>query len=96
MSCVKPDGAFYVFPKLEPLVHPVEDDAVFALELLREAKLLVVQGSGLGWPRHDHFRMVTLPPVEQLEEVVARIGDFLVSRRDGTPIGAAGARPAAR
>lgn len=90
VSCAKPDGAFYVFPKLDPFRHPVEDDGAFALALLRQAKVLVVQGSGLGWPRHDHFRMVTLPPVRQLDDVLDRMGNFLADRREGEPIGVPG------
>jgi alanine-synthesizing transaminase len=89
VSCAEPQGAFYVFPRLDPTTYPIEDDGVFALELLREAKILVVQGSGLGWPRHDHFRMVTLPPEAELTRIVGRLGEFLAAHRDGAPAGLA-------
>ncbi|WP_285911811.1 pyridoxal phosphate-dependent aminotransferase [Actinomadura opuntiae] len=80
VSCVKPQGSFYAFPRLDPRVHPLADDGRFALDLLREEKVLIVQGSGLGWPRHDHFRIVTLPPVGDLDETAARIARFLERR----------------
>ncbi|MCO5998843.1 pyridoxal phosphate-dependent aminotransferase [Actinoallomurus rhizosphaericola] len=80
VSCVKPQGAFYVFPRLDPRVHRITDDERFAYELLEREKVLVVQGTGLGWPRHDHFRMVTLPPVAEIEEAVGRLAQFLDRR----------------
>ncbi|RAY10631.1 aminotransferase [Actinomadura craniellae] len=83
VSCVRPKGALYVFPRLDPEVHPIEDDMQFALELLEQQKLLVVQGTGFNWPRTDHFRVVTLQHADELEEAIARIGDFLLARRRG-------------
>jgi alanine-synthesizing transaminase len=80
VSCVKPKGALYVFPRLDPEVHPVADDEQFVLELLRQEKLLVVQGTGFNWPRHDHFRLTTLPRVDDLRDAVARIANFLETR----------------
>ncbi|WP_285568411.1 pyridoxal phosphate-dependent aminotransferase [Actinoallomurus iriomotensis] len=80
VSCVKPRGAFYAFPRLDPRVHGISDDARFAYELLEREKVLVVQGTGLGWPRHDHFRMVTLPPAGELDEAIGRLGRFLDRR----------------
>ncbi len=75
-----PQGALYVFPRLDPEAYPIEDDEKFALELLREERVLVVQGTGLSWPEHDHFRIVTLPHVEDLEEAIGRLADFLRRR----------------
>ena len=46
MSCVTPGGALYVFPRLDPDVYPIKDDQRFALELLREKHVLIVQGTG--------------------------------------------------
>ncbi|MDO5699001.1 MAG: pyridoxal phosphate-dependent aminotransferase [Dermatophilus congolensis] len=76
-----PKGAMYIFPRLDPAVYPIEDDEQFALELLREERVLVVQGSGLNWKAPDHFRLVTLPRVEDLREAIGRIGRFLERRR---------------
>lgn len=77
VSCVKPQGAMYMFPRLDPAVYPVKDDQQFALDLLREEKLLIVQGSGFNWPDPDHFRIVTLPRVADLEDACGRIARFL-------------------
>jgi len=79
VSCVKPKGALYAFPRLDPKVHPLVDDERFVLDLLRAEKLLVVQGTGFNWPRPDHFRVVTLPRTADLEEAIGRIGRFLTT-----------------
>jgi alanine-synthesizing transaminase len=79
VSCVKPRGALYAFPRLDPSVYPIADDAQFVLDLLRQEKLLVVQGTGFNWPKPDHFRVVTLPRVEDLEDAIGRIARFLAS-----------------
>ncbi len=81
VSCTKPGGALYLFPRLDPEVHEIHDDERFALDLVRQAKILVVQGTGFNWPRPDHFRIVTLPHVQELEEAIGRIGNFLASYR---------------
>jgi alanine-synthesizing transaminase len=81
VSCVKPKGALYAFPRLDPAVYPIVDDERFVLDLLRAEKLLVVQGTGFNWPRPDHFRVVTLPRVADLEEAIGRIGRFLSTYR---------------
>jgi alanine-synthesizing transaminase len=81
VSCVKPAGALYVFPRLDPEVHEVHDDERFALDLVRSAKILIVQGTGFNWPHPDHFRIVTLPHVEELDVAIERIGNFLASYR---------------
>ena len=81
VSCTKPGGALYLFPRLDPTVHQIHDDERFALDLVRAQKILVVQGTGFNWPRPDHFRIVTLPHVEDLEEGIERIGAFLSSYR---------------
>ncbi|WP_018658581.1 pyridoxal phosphate-dependent aminotransferase [Actinomadura flavalba] len=81
VSCVRPDGALYVFPRLDPEVHPIDDDVQFAFDLLEQQKILVVQGTGFNWPAPDHFRVVTLQHADELEEAIGRIGDFLAARR---------------
>jgi len=81
VSCTKPGGALYLFPRLDPEVHEIHDDERFALDLVRNEKILVVQGTGFNWPHPDHFRIVTLPHVQDLEEAISRIGNFLASYR---------------
>ncbi|GCD90224.1 pyridoxal phosphate-dependent aminotransferase [Nocardioides sp. LS1] len=81
VSSVKPQGALYCFPRLDPEVYPIEDDEQFVIELLRAKKLLVTHGTGFNWFQPDHFRLVTLPDVAMLEEAIGRIGDFLAMRR---------------
>jgi alanine-synthesizing transaminase len=77
VSCVKPRGALYAFPRLDPKVYKIKDDAQMVLDLLREQQILIVQGSGFNWPEPDHFRLVTLPRAEEIADAVTRIGDFL-------------------
>ena len=79
VSCVKPTGALYAFPRLDPKMYPIVDDEKFVLDLLVQEKILVVQGTGFNWPRPDHFRIVTLPRVTDLEEAIGRIARFLAS-----------------
>ncbi len=82
VSCVKPSAALYMFPKLDPKVYPIEDDRQFFLELLKETKVMLVQGTGFNWATPDHFRIVFLPHEEDLREAVARIAGFLERYRN--------------
>jgi alanine-synthesizing transaminase len=77
VSCVKPRGALYVFPRLDPAVHPIHDDEKLVLDLLLHEHLLLVQGTGFNWPRPDHLRIVTLPHVDDLEAAIERFARFL-------------------
>ncbi|HEX6197914.1 MAG TPA: pyridoxal phosphate-dependent aminotransferase [Jiangellaceae bacterium] len=77
VTCVRPRGALYMFPRLDPDVYPIDDDEKLVLELLRAEHLLVVQGTGFNWPRPDHVRIVTLPHVDDLEDAILRFGRFL-------------------
>ena len=77
VSCVKPMGALYAFPKIDPKVCPIHNDEKFVLDLLLSEKLLIVQGTAFNWPWPDHFRVVTLPRVDDLEQAIGRIGNFL-------------------
>ncbi|MDZ5619357.1 pyridoxal phosphate-dependent aminotransferase [Nocardioides bizhenqiangii] len=81
VTSVKPQGALYCFPRLDPEVYAIEDDEQFVIELLRSKKILVTHGSGFNWPEPDHFRLVTLPDVDVLEEAIGRIAEFLATRR---------------
>lgn len=81
VSVVKPKGALYCFPRLDPEVYPIDDDEAFVIDLLRAKKLLVTHGTGFNWPHPDHFRLVILPDEKQLAEAIGRIGEFLETRR---------------
>ena len=81
VSCVKPRGALYAFPRLDPERYPIKDDEQFVLDLLREEKIQVVQGTGFNWPTPDHFRILTLPHAETLDDAITRIGRFLETYR---------------
>jgi alanine-synthesizing transaminase len=83
VSCVKPKGALYVFPRLDPEMYPIVDDQQFVLQLLRAKHVLVVQGTGFNWPNPDHLRIVTLPRTADLIEAIGRIGEFLADFRAG-------------
>jgi alanine-synthesizing transaminase len=77
VSVVKPKGALYMFPKLDPKMYPIADDQQFAYELLAEEKVLIVQGTGFNWPHADHFRLVFLPNSDDLSDAIGRIARFL-------------------
>ena len=77
VSCVKPQAALYLFPRLDPAFYPIADDQQFILELLEEERVLLVQGSGFNWPQPDHFRVVILPHEDELREAIGRISRFL-------------------
>jgi alanine-synthesizing transaminase len=82
VSCVKPKAAMYLFPKLDPVMYPIEDDQQFILDLLLEEKVLLVQGTGFNWRASDHFRVVFLPNVDDLTEAIKRIARFLENYRN--------------
>lgn len=77
ISCVKPKGAMYLFPKIDTEMYNITDDACFIFDLLQQEKVLLVQGSGFNWPKPDHFRVVTLPHVHQIEEAMTKLERFL-------------------
>jgi len=81
VSCVKPKGALYLFPRFDPAVYPIEDDQKFITELLEQEKVLVVQGSGFNWPSPDHVRLVFLPNSDDMTEALDRIERFLAHYR---------------
>lgn len=77
ITAVKPKAAFYIFPKIDVKKFHIVDDERFALDLLRDKKILVVHGGGFNWEKPDHFRVVYLPRMDVLEEAVGKLGDFL-------------------
>lgn len=79
VSCVKPRGALYAFPRLDPEVYDIHDDEQLVQDLLLQERILVTQGTGFNWPAPDHFRIVTLPWARDLSVAIERIGNFLSS-----------------
>jgi len=81
LSCVKPKGAFYAFPKVDVKRFNIKDDEKFILDLLIKEKVLLVQGTGFNWPNPDHFRVVFLPAIPDLKLAMDRIENFLADYR---------------
>ncbi|WP_300343851.1 pyridoxal phosphate-dependent aminotransferase [Nesterenkonia sp.] len=79
----KADGALYLFPRLDPEIYPIDDDQQFVIELLRQQKILVSHGRAFNWIDSQHFRLVTLPSVEDLETAIDSIAEFLDGYRSG-------------
>lgn len=82
VSCHKAEGALYLFPKLDPAIYPIANDEKFALDLLIEQHVLIVQGSGFNLNDTQHFRIVILPREDDLIEAITRIGNFLAEYRN--------------
>jgi alanine-synthesizing transaminase len=82
VTCVKPQAALYLFPRLDPKVYPIEDDQQFFLEMLQDTKVMLVQGTGFNWPHPDHFRVVFLPHEDELREAITRMAKFLENYRN--------------
>jgi len=83
VSCTKPKGAFYAFPRIDTQRFKVKDDQEFVLNLLKHHKVLLVQGTGFNWKQPDHFRLVFLPSVEELEGAMNKIELYLNERLTG-------------
>ena len=83
ISAVKPKAAFYLFPKIDVKRFNITDDEKFALDLLRDKKILLIHGGGFNWKQPDHFRVVYLPRVEVLKEAAESITDFFSYYRQG-------------
>ncbi|MEY3944631.1 MAG: Glutamate-pyruvate aminotransferase AlaA [Pseudomonadota bacterium] len=81
VSCVRPQAALYMFPRLDPKVYPIADDQRFFLDMLEETKVMLVQGTGFNWPQPDHFRIVFLPHEDDLREAIGRVAKFLEGAR---------------
>lgn len=81
VTCVKPKGALYLFPKIDLRKFSLKDDEQFVFDLLSEQKVLVVSGTGFNYVKNDHFRIVFLPPSEELETASNRIRYFLEGHR---------------
>lgn len=81
ISCTMPQGAFYCFPKIDRQIYPIENDMAFMMELLKEEKVLMVQGTGFNWHAPDHFRVVFLPNAFELNEAMDRLDRFFAKKR---------------
>lgn len=77
ITCVKPKGALYLFPRIDIRKFNIRDDERFILDFLREQKILMVHGSAFHWPEPDHFRVVFLPSREDLTECFTKLEIFL-------------------
>ena len=81
VTCVKPQAALYMFPRLDPEMYPIEDDRQFFMEVLRATRVMLVQGSGFNYPDNQHFRIVFLPHEDDLREAIGRLAAFLAQYR---------------
>ena len=77
ISCTKPMGALYMFPKIDIKKFNIYDDEKMVFDLLAQEKVLLVHGRGFNWHSPDHFRIVTLPYVHQIEEALGKFARFL-------------------
>ncbi len=84
VTCVKPEAAMYLFPKLDPKMYPIKDDQEFILKLLIDKKVLLVQGTGFNWKDPDHIRIVFLPNEDDLKESIKRIANYLENFKKNT------------
>lgn len=82
VTCVKPHGTLYMFPRLDPEMYPIQDDRQFFVQLLEATRVMLVQGTGFNWPHPDHFRIVFLPHEPDLREAIGRIATFLEGYRN--------------
>lgn len=81
ISCTMPQGAFYCFPKIDLDIYPIQDDMKLMMELLIDEKVLMVQGTGFNWDAPDHFRVVFLPNLHDLEDAMDRLERFFAKKR---------------
>ncbi len=81
ISCVKPKGALYLFPKIDIKRYPIHNDEKMMLDFLMQEKVLMVHGTGFNWPKPDHFRIVSLPYIDDLELALSRFERFLSTYR---------------
>ena len=81
VTCVKPAAAMYLFFRLDPKVYLIRDDQDFVLDVLKEKKVLMVQGSGFNWDDNNHIRMVFLPNMDELKIAIDRFSEYLTDYR---------------
>jgi alanine-synthesizing transaminase len=81
VSCVKPRGAIYMFPKLAPSIYKIDDDVALIMDILEQEQILLVQGSAFNIEDTQHLRLVFLPRVDELGPAVAGIARVLEKYR---------------
>ena len=84
IECLKPDGAFYVFPSCKGLIgkkdkngNKLENDTDFVQSLLENNNVAVVQGSAFGLD--GYFRISYATSMEKLKVAMERIKSFCES-----------------
>lgn len=77
VTCVKPKGAIYMFPRLDPAMYPIADDQRFIQDLLEREKILLVQGSAFNISDTQHLRIVFLPTTDVLQQALSKVERFL-------------------
>ncbi len=81
VSCVRPKGAMYLFPKIDTAKFNIKNDEQFILDFLKEKQVLLVHGSAFNWPKPDHFRIVFLPQKQELQQAMDNLASFLENYR---------------
>ena len=81
VDCVRPLGALYLFPRLDPEVHKIADDEQMVIDLLEQQHLLLTHGTGFNLPTADHLRLVFLAAVDVLDDAIDRLAAFLETYR---------------
>ena len=81
LTCVKPTGAIYMFPRLDPAVYKIEDDLALVMDILHQEKILVVQGSAFNVGDKQHLRLVFLPNEDELKKAIGKIDRLLANYR---------------
>ncbi len=84
ITCVKPKGAFYLFPKIDVKKFNIKDDQQFVLDLLESEHVLLVHGGGFNWHKPDHFRIVYLPEAVELSQTMDKLAFFLENYQQGS------------
>jgi len=77
VTCYRPAGALYLFPRLDPAVYRITDDEQMVIDFLEQQHVLVSHGSGFNLPTTDHLRMVFLASVPVLDDAIGRLATFL-------------------
>ena len=77
LSAVKPDAAFYIFPKIDLKKIHIKDDEQMILDFLKQQKVLMLQGTAMNWDQPDHFRIVYLPDRRTLGKATERLAEFM-------------------
>ncbi|MEE1055974.1 MAG: aminotransferase class I/II-fold pyridoxal phosphate-dependent enzyme [Acutalibacteraceae bacterium] len=81
VSVVKPEAAFYIFPKIDIKKFNVTDDEKMVLDILKQQHILLTHGGGFHWETPDHFRIVYLPDVDCLQKATTKLADFFANYR---------------